>query len=202
MTATPARRAPAPAADASAPSLGAQLRHLRRLKRVTLRHLADAIGCSESMLSKVENDRADPSLHMLHRLAEALGTPVQALLSDTPSPTLTVYRQGERPLLKLERHRSGPPLASFERMIPYAEGRTLNANVHVVPPGGGSNGALRHAGEEVGYVVEGTIELVVDGDSAIVSAGGSFFFRSSLPHSYRNVGATVARIVWVNSPPY
>ncbi|MDQ0395460.1 helix-turn-helix domain-containing protein [Labrys monachus] len=188
--------------EADAASLGKHLRHLRHLKGLRLKDVAAAIGCSESMLSKVENDRTDPSLHMLHRLAEALGTPVQALFSDTPAQPLTVYRNGERPVLAMERHGSGPPLASFERMIPYAEGRTLNANVHVVPPGGGSNGILRHEGEEVGYVVEGTIELVVDGTSVVIGAGGSFFFQSSLPHSYRNIGTVVARVVWVNSPPY
>jgi transcriptional regulator with XRE-family HTH domain len=183
-------------------SLGGQLRHLRRLKGLRLKDLSLQLGCSESMLSKVENDRADPSLHLLHRLAEALGTPVQALFSDTPSAPLTVYRNGERPILSLERRDSGPPLASFERMIPYAEGRTLNANVHVVPPGGGSNGVLRHVGEEVGYVIEGTIELVVDGHAVVIGAGSSFFFQSSLPHSYSNIGTVVARVVWVNSPPY
>jgi len=188
--------------EAETPSLGAQLRHLRRFKGLRLKDLAAELGCSESMLSKVENDRADPSLHLLHRLAEALGTPVQALFSDTPKAPLTVYRNGERPILSLERRASGPPLASFERMIPYAEGRTLNANVHVVPPGGGSNGTLRHVGEEVGYVVEGTIELVVDGHAVVIGAGSSFFFQSSLPHSYSNIGTVVARIVWVNSPPY
>jgi hypothetical protein len=35
----------------------------------------------------------------------------------------------------------------------------------------------------------------------VLAAGDSFFFDSSRPHGYRNVGETVARIVWVNSPP-
>lgn len=188
--------------EAEAPTLGKHLRHLRRLKGLRLKDVAGEIGCSESMLSKIENDRADPSLHMLHRLAEALGTPVQALFSDKPSQPLTVYRSGERPLLAMGRRGSGPPLASFERMIPYAESRTLNANIHVAPPGGGSDGLLRHEGEEVGYVIEGTIELVVDGKAVVLGPGSSFFFQSSLPHSYRNIGSVTARIVWVNSPPY
>ena len=31
--------------------------------------------------------------------------------------------------------------------------------------------------------------------------GASFHFRSDLPHSYRNTGRTVAKVLWVNSPP-
>ena len=184
-------------------SLGQNLRHLRRLKGLRLKDVAAGIECSESMLSKVENDRVAPSLHLLHRIAEALGTSVQALFSDVEGPVVTVYRAGERPVLSLTAAvAGGTPQASLERMIPYATGRTLNANVHVVPPGSGSNGLLRHSGEEVGYVLEGRIELVVDGMVTVIDAGGSFFFRSSLPHSYRNIGRDVARIVWVNSPPY
>lgn len=183
-------------------SLGGRLRHIRRLKGLRLKDVAEAIACSESMLSKIETDRASPSLQLLHRLAEELGTTVQALFSDQEGQTLTVYRDGERPVLKLQTRSDGRPETSLERLIPHAEGRTLNANVHVVPPGCGSNGLLRHRGEEVGYVLEGRIELVVDGVAVLVEAGGSFFFQSSLPHSYRNTGDEIARIVWVNSPPY
>jgi len=56
-----------------------------------------------------------------------------------------------------------------------------------------------HAGEEVGYVVAGYLELTVDGRAYLLGAGGSFFFNSSLPHSYRNIGTSEARVVWMNS---
>ena len=92
--------------------------------------------------------------------------------------------------------------ALLERLIPYEKGRQLNANLHVVPPGGGSAGTLRHIGEEVGFVIEGYLEITVDGKTHLLGPGGSFFFQSELPHSYRNIGTTIARIVWVNSPPY
>jgi len=190
------------AEDVSGVSLGVKLRHIRRLNGLTLRGVATVVECSESMLSKIETDRASPSLQLLHRLAEALGTTVQALFSDAEQPTLTVYRDGQRPLLTFQASNGDHTSVQFERMIPHAEGRTLNANVHVVPPGSGSDGILRHRGEEVGFVLQGQIELVVDGVSVVVNQGGSFFFNSALPHSYTNTGRETARIVWVNTPPY
>jgi hypothetical protein len=33
-----------------------------------------------------------------------------------------------------------------------------------------------------------------------MSAGDSFFFKAYLTNQYRNVGNTVARIIWVNTP--
>jgi transcriptional regulator with XRE-family HTH domain len=184
------------------PSLGERLRHIRRLRNLRLRDIAREAGCSESMLSKIESGKAAPSLHTLHKLAEALGTTVAALFDGAPGAALIAYRQGERPILHLEAGQGASVGPSLERIIPYAEGRMLNAYVHVVPPGSGSSGSLKHAGEETGYVLEGVIELTVDGESATLGAGSSFFFQSLLPHSYRNVGTEVARILWVNTPPY
>lgn len=183
-------------------ALGQRLRHARRLHKLTLRSVAGTIGCSESMLSKVETGRVAPSLQMLARLAETLGTTIAALFNEEQRMSVTVYHPGERQVLGLGSKRDHADYTVLERLIPYAEGRLLNANLHVVPPGGGSNGTLSHLGEEVGFVVEGFVELTVDGKQMLLGAGSSFFFSSLLPHSYRNIGNSTARIVWCNSPPY
>jgi len=152
------------------------------------------------MLSKIETGRVSPSLDLLAKLAEALGTSIAALFNEEQRLAVTVYHHGERQAIELgsKRHRH----TMLERLIPYADGRRLNANLHVVPPGGGSDGTLSHVGEEVGFVIDGFVELTVDGRTMPLGPGSSFFFASALPHSYRNVGTGVARIVWVNSPPY
>lgn len=153
------------------------------------------------MLSKAERGHVVPSLDLLSRLAGALNGSVAELFSASEMQDCTIYRAGERPELALGGKAQSPGIL-LERLIPYAQGRQLNANLHVVPPGGGSAGALVHRGEEVGFVIEGYIEITVDGTAHLVGPGGSFFFSSELPHSYRNIGADTARIVWVNSPPY
>lgn len=184
-----------------ATKLGQKLRHLRKKNKLTLRQLADMIGCSESMLSKCERGHVLPSLDLLSRIAMQVGTSVAALFASGSELSCVVYKDGERPQLELGvAEHTGHTF--LERLIPYTEGRQLNANLHVVPPGGGSAGALSHEGEEVGFVIDGYIEITVDGATHLVGPGGSFFFKSELPHQYRNIGQTSARIIWVNSPPY
>jgi transcriptional regulator with XRE-family HTH domain len=182
--------------------VGVKLRHARHLHKLTLKSVAGKIGCSESMLSKIELGRVSPSLQMLAKLAEVLGTSIAALFSEETRLPIVVYQDGERPEMGLGSKRDHGDQTRLERLIPYAEGRLLNANLHVVPPGGGSNGTLSHTGEEVGFVIEGFVELTVDRNSVLLGPGSSFFFASALPHSYKNIGTVVARIVWVNSPPY
>jgi transcriptional regulator with XRE-family HTH domain len=187
--------------DSPSRDLGSKLRHLRKKKHLTLKQLGDLTGCSESMLSKCERGHVVPSLDLISRVAMQLGTSVAELFSDIQERSCVVYKDGERPALELGTA-SLRGHTILERLIPYTQGRQLNANLHVVPPGGGSAGTLSHIGEEVGFVIEGYIEIEVDGAAHLIGPGGSFFFRSELPHRYRNIGQTTARIVWVNSPPY
>ncbi len=183
-------------------AVGEKLRHARRGQRLTLRAVADRVGCSESMLSKIERGRVAPGLDLLARLAETLGASVAALFSESENMGVVVYQNGERPTIEVGGGQADEVVTVLQRLVPLADGRLLNGNVHVVPPGGGSSGALVHRGEEVGFVVDGYIELTVDGKISLLGAGASFYFSSTLPHSYRNIGTEVARIVWINSPPY
>lgn len=169
---------------------------------MTLKSVAESAGCSESMLSKIETGRVLPTLQLLARIAEALQTTIAALFDESADQGVIVHHAGRRPSLEVGARTTGGERVRLERLVPSADGRLLNANLHVVPPGGGSEGQLNHPGEEVGFVVEGVVELTVDGTAHVLSAGASFYFLSSLPHSYRNVGDREARIVWVNTPPY
>ena len=71
-------------ADSSTVELrvGARLRHARLLSRMRLKDVAGRARCSESMLSKIENDLAVPSLTTLHRLCKALNLSVSTLLNN------------------------------------------------------------------------------------------------------------------------
>jgi len=50
----------------------------------------------------------------------------------------------------------------------------------VIEPGGNTNGILQHKGEEVGYVVEGQLELTINSEVRLLNAGDSFYFPSKL----------------------
>ncbi|MEN3753471.1 helix-turn-helix transcriptional regulator [Mangrovibacter sp. SLW1] len=63
-------------------SLGMRLRHARLVREMTLKQLASQVNCSESFLSKLENDAANPSLTMLHHLAKTPETSVSDLMSE------------------------------------------------------------------------------------------------------------------------
>lgn len=182
------------------PSICGRLRLARQVRGMTLKTLSEAAGCSESLLSKIENGKAMPSLPMLHRLVQALGTNIGWMFEENNGEDGIIFRAGTRPLITLDPLRQGEGI-SLERVIPYSPGHLLQCNIHHIEVGGESAAPIQHVGEEVGYLLRGEIELIVDGRTFRLSKGDSFAFGSELPHAYRNVGQEPASIFWVNTPP-
>ena len=76
-----------------------------------------------------------------------------------------------------------------------AEGRhAVVARAEFIP--GGAAGRHTHPGEELGYVVEGTLELLVEGKPSVtLKAGEVFFVPAGVIHDGKNVGAGKAVVL-------
>jgi len=173
--------------------LGFRMRHARLVAGLTMRQVAKKSQCSESLISKIENGQASPSLAMLHRIAVTLDTNIATLTTEEAPSEGPIRFNGERAVIK-----AGG--ISLERITLPKRGGLLQANIHIVPPGVASDGLIEHVGEEVGFVLEGSLELVLGSECHFVHAGDAFYFSSKTPHGYRNVGKVPARIFWVNTP--
>lgn len=175
--------------------LSARLRQARQMRGMTLKVLAETAGCSESLLSKIENGKAYPSLPMLNRLVKALDIGMGWMFDDHDGKEPIIFRAAQRAAIAAERS------VTVERVIPDSDRHALRCNILHVEAGAASEGEHQHAGEEVGYLVDGQLELLIAGRPHRLNAGDAFAFRSDQPHSYRNVGATRASVFWVNTPP-
>lgn len=180
--------------------LGPRLRSLRRSRRLTLKALAAQANCSESLLSRVENGHVMPSLTTLHHLCRALGVNVGALLDAPREATCVVRGPAERPDHVRPEAQEGDGSAA-QSLIPFAPGRQLEGLIVALPADGRWCGPFSHEGEEVGFVLEGTLELIVAGESYRVPAGSSFFFLSHHEHHYRAADRVPCRALWINTPP-
>jgi transcriptional regulator with XRE-family HTH domain len=197
------RRAPEPIAlpPGESVAIGFHLRRERRLKKLLLKNVADATGLSVSLISKIETNKVSPSLSTLHKVAKALGTSVSALFAIEEALSQVVCRPEERPIAgRVQSMREWDGIEA-EILVPYAEGRLLEGFVFIMQPGGHSGGLLQHEGEECGYVLSGQLELTVGGKRYVLNPGDSFFFPSPIQHAYRNPGKSIARVVWINTPP-
>ena len=78
--------------------------------------------------------------------------------------------------------------------LSIADRHAVQALAEFIP--GGAAGKHTHPGEELGYVVEGTLELLIEGQPPrVVKAGEAFFVPAGVVHDGRNVGSGPARVL-------
>ena len=70
-----------------------------------------------------------------------------------------------------------------------------------IGPGGETAEDDPHEGEEFGYVLSGSVQVIIGDRVERVRKDESFYFKPTESHRLRNPGKTVARVLWVSTPP-
>jgi transcriptional regulator with XRE-family HTH domain len=196
--ALPARSKAADASEAAPSRVGAEIRGLRKARKLTLTQLAAASGLSVGYLSMVEREQAMPSIKSLLTIAHALGVTIGWFFeADAVRP------QDRGLVVRRSRRRRIDFSAGIvdELLSPSLKGNLELVLCRLAPGASSGEEPYSHAGEEAGMVVRGRLELWVDGRSAVLETGDSFGFESTRPHRYRNPGSDETEIVWAITPP-
>ena len=174
--------------------VGLKLRELRKVKHLSLKELAQRAGCSSSYLSMIENDKIDPGISRLKKIADGLDVTLVDLFQNSPNDKV-VIRKYERIQGEFRGSKT-----RIQILVPQISGKQMDARLAIVSPGGGSEGDYRHPGEEFGLVLAGSLKLTVGGTTYQLAKDDSFYFSSTQNHSFENTGDEDAVIVWVNHP--
>lgn len=176
--------------------IGPRLRTLREGRRLTLKQLADQVGCTGAHLSQIENAHTSPSIATLKRIAEALGVNIVDFFSEKEPAEPVVTRVQDRRDVYL-----GNWNARIQQLVASTEGKLMQPFYTVVEPGGGSHDPYSHVGEEFGVVLRGTLTITVGESTYRVMPKESFYYSCRVPHRWVNEGDEEVEVVWVVSPP-
>lgn len=178
-------------------SLGADLRALRKARRLTLTDLAQRLDRSVGWLSQVERDLSVPSITDLRRIAAELGAPVSLLFGQAVAPADEagrVVRKGNRRAIG-----SGEAGLIEELLSP-----DLTDDFEVVhstfQPQSALGETVTRATQEVGYLVSGRLDLEIGGRAFSLGPGDSFRIRGE-PFRWANPHDKPAVAIWVIAPP-
>lgn len=138
------------------PSLGPRIRKLRHRLSMTLQELGTISGVSVGYLSQVERENAVPTLGTLSQIAAALNVGVDYFIS-TPHPVDSLTRRGERAKFSV----AGSSIV-YEQIGTGSPSHELTSYILHVPSRYVSE-TVCHEGEEMIYILEGSIAQVVDG---------------------------------------
>ncbi|MET3116760.1 transcriptional regulator with XRE-family HTH domain [Undibacterium sp. GrIS 1.8] len=177
------------------PEVGATLQRMRLERGLTLDDLSRTAGVSKSMLSQIEREKANPTIAVAWRLANALGVSIAELLS-AEVPKVDVIRMlepHETPTLPGEH--AGYVLKILGPMelagkyewyeLILAPGGALVSNSH-------DPGATEHL-----TLLNGQIEVEVDSIKKKLKVGGTARYEADKNHAIRNIGKTEAKALMV-----
>jgi transcriptional regulator with XRE-family HTH domain len=162
---------------------------------LSLRDLAERTGVSAPMLSQVERGETSPTLAVAERIATGLELSLSQLLRLDEEEHVVVIRSAER----LRRKRRGH---SVEELTPPLPGQRADVSEHTLTPGaatGGPSDPPMHepGSRETAVVLEGEVDLFVDGQRHELAEGDSVTFDADLPHHFENNANADARLLAV-----
>ena len=129
--------------------IGSMIREIRKSKLLTLKDVARMTGLTQGLISRVENDKVQPSITSLIAISRALNTPIALLFGeDANRPTSPVLRSIERPVVHTK---SGITYYLLSRNVQETQIEML----YVEYEKGATTGVmLTHAGFECGLVLK------------------------------------------------
>src|SRR5215216_6180680 len=174
-------------------AVGARVKRLREAMDLSLRDLADRSGVSAPMLSQVERGDTSPTLAVAQKIAAGLDLTLSQLLRLDEDRHVVVVRAGEGRTRRRRGHR-------LEELSPPLPGQRADVSVHTLAPdaatGGPDDPPLHEPGSrETAVVLEGEIELFIDGQRHELSEGDSVTFDADLPHHFENNGSAKTRFI-------
>lgn len=180
-------------------NIGSKIRIIRKQKGATLKNIAILCNCSTSLLSQIERGLVNPSFSTLKLISDALGVSIAELVSDVNTlgfPQSCLMKSKERKVLTTE---GGVQFQLLSRDVSVPFEFILN----IWPPGTSTGKeAYAHEGEECGLLLEGELEIEINGKIYRMRPGDTITLKSSASHRIYNPGKKKAVAVWVNSIPW
>jgi transcriptional regulator with XRE-family HTH domain len=175
--------------------IGGKIKDLRLMHSLTMEDLADRTELSKGFISQLERNLTSPSIATLVDILACLGSDLKEFFSDA-SGAPVIFDQ-EDAFVKADEE-SGYEVAW---LVPQAQKNEMEPILLTLATGGSYGPHEPHEGEEYGYVLSGTVTLLLGRQKLKVKRGSSFYFKSNLNHQILNAGKGEARILWIACPP-
>ena len=173
-----------------------RLREVRERSGLSQRALAKRSGISNATISLIESGKLNPSVAALKRIVDGVQMDLSTFFApEGPESEPVVYRESE--LVEIGRGK-----ISYWQVGRELAGRSMQILHERYAPGSDTGRVtLHHKGEEGGVVIRGHLELTVDDERYVLGPGDAYYFDSSRPHRFRNVGSEECEIVSACCPP-
>ena len=155
-------------------NIGQRIKEIRKSKSITIQKLSQFTDLSVGYLSNLERNQASPTLNNLQRICVALGISIRDLLSPSGEER-TLIRQEEQQLYEYDEYKLQIRRLDFGKKRGIYEFSTYDPETKDTPPSWGL-----HPYAEVGVILEGKMEVNLDGTVYLLGPGDSISSRISI----------------------
>ncbi|MBO8434648.1 MAG: helix-turn-helix transcriptional regulator [Tyzzerella sp.] len=173
--------------------IGQKIKKLRVQKGLTLEELASRSELTKGFLSQLERDLTSPSISTLNDILEALGSSLSEFFMEEKEEKV-VFQKSDFFIDERDDY-------TINWIVPNTQKNSMEPILIEIPMGGSSFELEPHSGEEFGYVLEGNVTLVCGDKKYTVKKGETFYMNGKNFHYIENTKKTVAKVLWVSTPP-
>lgn len=162
--------------------LGNSIRELRLRHGLTIAEVAEQVGISRGMLSKIENAQTATSLETIGKLAGALGVSLSTLFRgyNMPDGSAQLVKSGEG----MEVVRRGTKRGHTYHLLAYDRGSQKRFEPFLITMDDASEvfPTFEHPGTEFIHVLAGKLEYRHGQSTYLLEPGDSLTFAGDIPH--------------------
>lgn len=181
-------------------SIGRKLKDLRAARGVTLAGLAELAGVTKGYLSKIENGKNMPPIETLAKISAALDAEIAYFFGrdpggDNQDEKVSIVKAHERKRVVRGASSFGYDYEAiaFRKKNKSFEPFVFSFPEHVEP----NMPHFSHEGEEMLFILDGTVCMTLDGEDHILSTGDCIYIDSTVPHKGRALNGPARALVVV-----
>lgn len=178
-------------------NIGEKIQKYRQARGVSLRELAEMSGLTASMLSQLENNSVNPSINTLRTLSEVLEFPLYTLFQEDASlEEQLIVRKGNYQVMG----RLGKEV-TYSLLTPDLRGMIEFVMMDIPPRTSTADKDRYHNGEETAYVLEGDVDITLDGNVYTLHEGDAVKIPMGVTHSWMNNSDKMVHVIFAITPP-
>jgi len=160
--------------------VGKKIKEYRIAKKVTLRELAKETGFTKGYLSKIENTKKAPPVSTLIILSKALDISLSDIFGEkTDRRPACLVKKKERTVVVRDGTLFG---YAYQKLADKFIDKHMQPYVLTLPKRVKKNAVFQHTGEEMLFVLEGTMKFLHGSNEYLVEEGDCIYFDASFPH--------------------
>lgn len=178
--------------------IGNIIKEIRKRKGISLSELAEKSGVQIASLSRIEHKKMKGTIDSHLKIANALGVDISELYQKDEKQNDTLEVKIPENITDIFIGDTG---SSFQVLTNNVlKKRMMPVLLKIEPNGSTGTENLPKESEKFIYVLEGKVEVFIDGKSYMLLSKNTLYFDASLTHYIKNIDTQQALLICVTTP--